>query len=368
MAAVLYMVVQLAEKRQQGLLVCTSNPNKWLQPRKRVISPQKVCDRPLRKQSKYSAKAKVVLDVNRLKNKLEVCCPQAGLVHTMNDPDQINNRHVEVKLPPVTFSFADWIDLKTKQADLENYADSLVMSQSERDEVELVTRGQKSSSAWHEARCGRLTASTFGAVVKRQEKTPPDNLVKQVMQYHVPRTVPSMKWGIDHERAASRAYGTEMRERRGHSFLTVAECGLLVDKDRPYLGASPDGLVSCPDCTPPCGLLEIKCPWSCRSSTVAEACASADFCCELRDGKVALKRDSPYFYQIQGQMGISGRTWADFVVWTPKDNTNKTIHIERIYFDSKLWSGMKVKLHAFFVKGVAAEMFSSRVKRGISLY
>jgi hypothetical protein len=127
-------------------------------------------------------------------------------------------------------------------------------------------------------------------------------------------------------------------------------------------------MVWCPDCTTPCGLLEIKSPWSCRSSTVAEACASADFCCELRDGKVALKRDSPYFYQIQGQMGISGRTLADFVVWTPKDNTNKTIHIERIYFDSKLWSGMIVKLHAFFVKGVTAEMFSSRVKRGISLY
>lgn len=35
-----------------------------------------------------------------------------------------------------------------------------------------------------------------------------------------------------------------------------------------------------------------------------------------------------YYYQVQGDMGIVGVEWCDFIIWTTKDMT-----IERTYFD-----------------------------------
>ena len=50
-----------------------------------------------------------------------------------------------------------------------------------------------------------------------------------------------------------------------------------------FLAASPDGMVLGVD-GEKCGLIEIKCPYSCRNLTVLEACCSQQvksFCCEL---------------------------------------------------------------------------------------
>ena len=48
--------------------------------------------------------------------------------------------------------------------------------------------------------------------------------------------------------------------------------------------------------------------------------------------QVVLKRDHPYFAQIQGQMAIGERPWCDFVVYT-----NKGFSVHRVLFDSDYW-------------------------------
>jgi hypothetical protein len=65
--------------QEEGLLVCTSNTNKRLQPWQRMISPKKVVDRPLRKQSKYMDTAKKVQTLNASKGSWRFACQTLAL-------------------------------------------------------------------------------------------------------------------------------------------------------------------------------------------------------------------------------------------------------------------------------------------------
>lgn len=95
--------------------------------------------------------------------------------------------------------------------------------------------------------------------------------------------------------------------------VAVSSCGLLVNPSFPWLGASPDRIVFDP-VEGSYGALEIKCPHTLRDLKASQL-AAADFCCEMDEDKPKLKRDHPYYYQLLGQMGVSGLTWGDFVVY-----------------------------------------------------
>ena len=82
------------------------------------------------------------------------------------------------------------------------------------------------------------------------------------------------------------------------------------------------------------GLVEVKCPFKHRKSTIEEACNDRSFCLANTDNGVMLKRTHDY-YQITGQLALTGARCCDFVVWTEND-----VHIERIAFDSTLWNEM----------------------------
>ena len=69
-----------------------------------------------------------------------------------------------------------------------------------------------------------------------------------------------------------------------------------------------DGMVYDPKGQPVFGLVEVKCP----------NVASYVDCpyIVIRDGTPSLRKIHPKFWQIQGQMLISGCDWCDFVVYT----------------------------------------------------
>ena len=54
------------------------------------------------------------------------------------------------------------------------------------------------------------------------------------------------------------------------------------------------------------GLVAIKCPFTLRNLTPEEACADPNFYCHLVNGEAALKKDHPYYYQVQGQLRLTG--------------------------------------------------------------
>lgn len=125
--------------------------------------------------------------------------------------------------------------------------------------------------------------------------------------------------------------------------VDVYKCGLVVSKRGPTLACTPDGKVIDPGCTEPFGLLEVKCPETKFLVTPLDACSDSNFCCENVDGQCKLKITHPYYAQVQGQMGITGAKWCDFVVYTKKG-----MSIERISFDPQYWHELEGKLLLYY--------------------
>ena len=162
--------------------------------------------------------------------------------------------------------------------------------------IERNTREQCHSSLWHSVRRYKITASSFGAVLSHKESTPPDKLVLRILQ---PKnfTSPATSYGIAMEPVAVKAYVT-YQESHAHANIPVTQCGFHISRTAPFLGASPDGAVYDPSTVAqPFGFLEVKCPFTARDLTLADACALPGFCCALdpTNGQLKLKRNHPYF-------------------------------------------------------------------------
>ena len=87
--------------------------------------------------------------------------------------------------------------------------------------------------------------------------------------------------------------------------------GFIVHPNAPWLGTSPDGVVFDPTEAPPFGLVEVKCP----------NVKSYVDCVYLRmqNGALRLKPSHSYYWQVQGQLLITGMQWCDFVVFAEDD-------------------------------------------------
>ncbi|ESO95568.1 hypothetical protein LOTGIDRAFT_175144 [Lottia gigantea] len=107
----------------------------------------------------------------------------------------------------------------------------------------------------------------------------------------------------------------------------VYASGLVINPSCSYLGCSPDRKVYDPTANPPYGLLEIKCP-----SSVDSICDIK--CLKLDKQTYKLRQSHDYFFQVMGQMAITGLTWC--------------FHLERIYYSNDKWINMKDKLDIFY--------------------
>ena len=99
-----------------------------------------------------------------------------------------------------------------------------------------------------------------------------------------------------------------------HSNMSVSDVGLIIHPHFPHYGASTDGLVKCDCCGH--GVLEIKCPFSCRECSFFKGSEdSSSFCLESsEDGQLKLKRTHAYFYQMQLQIKVCDLDYGDFVI------------------------------------------------------
>ena len=69
----------------------------------------------------------------------------------------------------------------------------------------------------------------------------------------------------------------------------------------------------------------------------------------MTSGEVRLKRSHRYYTQVQGQLGVTGLTWCDFVIWAGPGR----MFIERIDFDPVFWEETVLMplIHFFTVHG-----------------
>lgn len=142
-----------------------------------------------------------------------------------------------------------------------------------------------------------------------------------------------------------------------HQQFLINECGLFLHLDYPFIGATPEGLVSCDCCGE--GICEIKCPYSCHDECIEESVDKRTSCLEkYAKGNFLLKRNHAYYYQVQCQLFCTNRTYCDFVLWSSKD-----IHVERIYPDENIWHDSVEKAQHFFLSAVLPEMIGKWFSR-----
>ena len=170
------------------------------------------------------------------------------------------------------------------------FKESLRVSSDKVREIERNTREQHLSPLWYSARRFRLTASTFGRILHFQHSTPPDSLVRSLLQQKNFSTT-ALEWGKRHESTALSEY-TKHHHSLGNCNIVVCKAGFVICEEHPFLGASPDGYVYDSHSETAYGLVEIKCPYKYRNFSPNDAAKESDFCCKLatsHDGRSVLE-------------------------------------------------------------------------------
>lgn len=200
--------------------------------------------------------------------------------------------------------------------------------------IEDITTGQSENTEWFSYRKGRITASNFEAILSFGFSDIPNNyLLTCIMGENQSYKTSAMMFGTENEPIARCLYTEQYSKNHNHGKVRV--CGLIINETEPILGASPDGIVSCACCGT--GLLEIKCSEKFQNM---DACVDNTHHLYINENnKICLKHISAWFAQIQGQMGVCGVKWCDFVIYTKSD-----FIIERIYFDEKIYSDIVKKI------------------------
>ncbi|XP_040066913.1 uncharacterized protein LOC115328755 [Ixodes scapularis] len=238
------------------------------------------------------------------------------------------------------------------------HAESLPpLTDEERAEVTRSTIGQADNPRWHEERRGRITASVFSKVIKCVK---PEYLVKGILYPSPDSASEAMRYGRMHESDAVAAYEQLMGAQV--DCLEVHETGLHIHPVYSFVAASPDRIVIKDGEE---GLLEVKCPSSKVGLTPLEACKQdKKFCCEEVGGEIRLKKRHAYYYQVQGQMAVTGHKWCDFVVWTNNKTVARSTHTETIFFDKKFVEGELLPGLLYFAEhALFPEVLTGRIRR-----
>ena len=193
---------------------------------------------------------------------------------------------------------------------------------------------EQRSPEWYAQRLGKATASSFGAIMTKGrsgESAARKNYRAQLVAERLTHekeegyTTSSMQWGIDTEDTARLEYELE-------SGNTVDETGFW-QHETIQAGASPDGLIG------EDGLLEIKCP---NTATHIET---------LKKQQVPYQ----YYWQVMGQLWITGRKWCDFMSYDPRLPSNASKIIIRVERDEDQIRELEAEVKTF-LREVAAEV------------
>lgn len=224
--------------------------------------------------------------------------------------------------------------------------------------VEKETRLQSHSKLWYAYRAGRVTASRMKAVCRTNVAKPSQSLIKSIcypeaFNFFSKQT----EWGCKHEKAAKEMY-RRINVTKHHN-LQIVDSGLVINPQWPFIGASPDGIVDCSCCER--GVLEIKCPYCHRESSVTTAVSEdPKFCLKERDGEIHLDDTHSYYYQVQTQMFVCDVEYSDFCMCTfASDIDKENTHIERIYKNTNFWQDCVSKAEVFFRNCLLPELLGN---------
>ena len=356
---------------------CTSLPCQWIAPSMKTVEYARVIDidlavpDPRKDKNKQpratssSAKSKPAPFDNPTAEEVDALCASldsAGSCAVLSTMPAFSDRYApkdQDGCPPylvdelyndalLTANFADVLQ------HCEKVFSAITVTAEEAKAVERLTKDQATSKQWFRYRAGRVTASRFKAATRTNPSNPSVSLIKAICYPEAQAfTTSATKWGCEHEASARELY--VRKQGAVHKELSVTECGLCLSPDFPYLGASPDGFVSCACCG--AGVLEIMCPYSCRDKAFADAADESKFCLEKDPSssgllpQLRLKHDHAYYYQVQLQLKVCAARHCDFIVWNKEE-----LHVERILPDAPFMAKALEAVVDFYKLGVLPEL------------
>lgn len=160
--------------------------------------------------------------------------------------------------------------------------------------IDGVMSMQQRSKEWFEARKGRITASSVGAILGLAPyMTRADVMRNMVREAHgAEREFTgniATEWGVNNEEGALMDYRIETGN-------AVDEVGFITKED--WAGCSPDGLIG------EGAGVEVKCPFGLRKEPIPVPFK-------------LLTEQMHYYAQVQFSMWVTGREWWDFFQWAP---------------------------------------------------
>lgn len=243
------------------------------------------------------------------------------------------------------------MDNDTFARECDEFLTSLKLTEEERNNLERATVMQRDSGEWQERRRRLLTASHFGRVCNMLPYTSCESLVKTIMYSSADSK--SMAYGRENEGKAKIALEKVIK-------MKIEDCGLFVDREIPYLGATPDGLIG------EDGIVEVKCPSSVSDMTPEDAIAKKKVTAWIvdREGKIlSLKKKHAYHLQVQGQLHVTGRQYCYLGLWTPLG-----IYVHKIDRDDEFWMyEMLPKLQKFYMNCLLPELVDPRHCRSMAI-
>ena len=153
----------------------------------------------------------------------------------------------------------------------------------------------------------------------------------------------------------------EYQETHGHPGIKVFPCGLVINLKYYWLGASQGRIVCDPTSNPPFGGIEIKCFESGKEMILLqtylakkepESGKKKSFCLTKCEGNLRLDANHLYHHRVQGQCGVSGSKWNDFVLMTGLTLKYQGVHVAQIYFDDTWHDPSLPKLTEFYFSNI----------------
>ncbi|XP_068743620.1 uncharacterized protein [Montipora capricornis] len=220
------------------------------------------------------------------------------------------------------------------------------LSEEQRLQIEEDTRSQSEGANFYKHRAGRIGASQSKVASHTNPALPSQSLIQSVCYPELNKVFSkAIMHGCKHEGLAISAYEHVMKEK--HKNFKIVKCGMFINKEYPWLHATPDFLCSCDCCGEGCG--EVKCPF-CIDNCDFESYVSKSSSCLRKDsaGNFWLKKEHEYFYQTQQQLFTVERKYCDFVVCAFDEcGATKFFH-QRILPDEQHWNSVLPKLTKFW--------------------
>lgn len=225
-------------------------------------------------------------------------------------------------------------------AELEQY---LEYNEEEIQKIEQATRGQSDNCNWHYVRRGIITASKIKQVCRSTNVTKTSLALLAGSHINPDLTPQHIAFGNKYEEVARNQFLKSHKFH--HRSCSISQTGIFLSSRYSFLGASPDGILTCEKCPHTSSLIEIKCLSSKRNFHPTSALLLLGICTKKDDGTIELIKQHSYYYQMQGQMLVTNLKMCLFVGFT-----HKGITVVEVPFDEEFCNAMWSSLKTFYTE------------------